>query len=309
MNPGLSRARIVLIVGLVGTAIVVGLAAFRVEFAITPQRVPVATIDFQSMRLPVREIEFAAADGLELKGWLVRGRAGYPAIVLCHDWGATKEKLLNLAITLHERGFPLVLFDFRGHGASEGRRSTLGLAEKRDILGALDYARRIDGVDGGRVGLYGVGMGAHAAVLAASERQTVRVLVLDGLYPDAEFLLLRRFYGRGKAGSLRPDFLPIWLFSMITGSSPHEQRAEELLERLTGRDLLFVASESDSVLAGEIERMYGTVPLQPDVDGNLVVLPAIQGEALYGEQMSIHHREVADFFSSRLRVPVRRQEG
>jgi len=309
MNPGRSRARLALIVGLAGTAIVIGLAAFRVQSAITPQRIPVTKIDFESMRLPVREIDFAAADGLELSGWLVRGRSGYPAIVLCHDWGASKENLLNLAITLHERGFPLVLFDFRGHGGSQGRGSTLGIAEKRDILGALDYARRIDGVDDGRVGLYGVGMGAHAAVLAASERQTVRVLVLDGLYPDAEFLLLRRFYGSGNSGVPRPGFLPVWLFSLLTGASPRGERAEGILGRLTGRDLLFVASEGDSVLADEIERMYGAVPLQPDVDGNLVVLPAIQGEGLYGEQMSIHHREVADFFSSRLGVPGLPREG
>jgi pimeloyl-ACP methyl ester carboxylesterase len=309
MKPRRSRARLALIVGLAGTALVIGLAAFRVQFAITPQRTPATKIDFESMRLPVREIDFAAADGLELKGWLVRGRSGYPAIVLCHDWGASKENLLNLAITLHERGFPLVLFDFRGHGGSEGRRSTLGLAEKRDILGALDYARRIDGVDGARVGLYGLGMGAHAAVLAASERQTVRVLVLDGLYPDAEFVLLRRFYGGWETALPRPDFLPVWLFSIMTGASPRGQRAAGLLERMTGRDLLFLAPEGDSVLAGEIERMYGAVPLQPDVDGNLLVMPALRGEGLYGEQMSIHHREVADFFSSRLRAPGLPQDG
>ena len=90
--------------------------------------------------------------------------------------------MLTLGIALQKGGFTVLAFDFRGHGASGGTGSTLGLDEKRDVIGALDYLAA-SGVEARRIGVYGVGMGAHAAVLAAADRPSASVLVLSGLYP------------------------------------------------------------------------------------------------------------------------------
>jgi pimeloyl-ACP methyl ester carboxylesterase len=289
-----------LTVGLCGAALILGLTAVRVQRSTTPTRTAAVEIDFVSMRLPVREVRFPAVDGLELAGWFLPGREGYPPVILCHEWGSSKESLLNLAIKLNESGFPLVLFDFRGHGASAGHGSTLGVDEKRDVLGALDYARRIDGADTSRFGIYGAGMGAHAAVLAAQDRPAVRVLVLDGLYPDASFALMRRFYNGWGPALPRPEFLPVGIFSVMNGSRPDGERASAALAGLTGRDLLFLAPAGDAILAHEIESMFARVPDQREVDGNLIVVPSTLNEGLYGEELETHRHEVNEFFSSRL---------
>lgn len=294
-------ARLTLGAGLALATLVVGLTALRVRNATTPPRSTAPSIDFQAMGLVLREVDFPAADGLKLRGWLLDGRPGYPPVVLSHDWGGSKSSLLTLAMSLNEAGFATLLFDFRGHGASAGGRSTFGLAEQRDVLGALDYARRLEGADGARAGVYGVGMGAYAAVLAAQERQSVRVLVLDGLYPDAQFAVLRHFYGDWGGALPRPAFLPVGVFALMTGTRPSRQRADEALLSLTGRDLLFLAPEGDIALAREIERMYGAIPLQPDVDPNLVKLPADTTGGRYGEDLARHNLKVTEFFGSRLR--------
>ena len=69
---------------------------------------------------------------------------------------------------------------------------------------------------------------------------------------------------------------------------------------MTGRDLLFLAPAGDAILAHEIESMFGKVPVQREVDGNLIVVPSTLNEGLYGEALETHGQEVDEFFSSRL---------
>src|SRR6266496_5859588 len=49
--------------------------------------------------------------------------------------------LLGSAVSLNRAGYPLLVFDFRGHGASAGSGSDLGVSEKRDIEGAVEYLK------------------------------------------------------------------------------------------------------------------------------------------------------------------------
>jgi len=61
-----------------------------------------------------------------------------------------------------------------------------------------------------------------------------------------------------------------------------------------------VASEADERLAGEMMRMYETVPEQIDADGNLVVLPVAHGDGLFAEHLESYHLRVTEFFESRM---------
>jgi pimeloyl-ACP methyl ester carboxylesterase len=257
--------------------VAVGLTVLRLRAAVMPRRTQPTRLDFAAVGLAVREVQFAV-----------------PRL------GRIEGQPLPLAIRLSDERVPLLLFDFRGHGASGGRGSTLGAAEKRDVLGALDFARGMEGVEHARLGVYGAGMGAHAAVLAARERPAARVLVLDGLYPDPQFALLRRFYGGWDPPLPRAEFLPVGVFRAMSGNARDEPAADGVVSDLTGRDLLFLAPESDEALAREIERMYGLVPLQADVDGNLVRVPTSAAGVLYGADRERHDGEVAEFFASRL---------
>jgi pimeloyl-ACP methyl ester carboxylesterase len=212
--------------------------------------------------------------------------------------------MVNLAIELHRAGFPVLAFDFRGHGGSGGGPSTLGLDEKRDVLGAIDFLADELGAPLREVGIYGVGMGAHAAVLAATDRRSIRVLVLDGLYPAVFYPLLDQVFGDWSLGRERLGFLPQGIFSILSGTPFASERADAALARLAGRDLLFLAPTGDDALAGEIRRMYESVPPQPDADGNLVLLPATQSQGLSGAHRDDHQRRVSAFFAERLRPPA-----
>ena len=293
-----SRLGVFVVVCAVALTAVSTWVTHSVHRATRPVRQAEKLPDFESMRIRVTEVLFPSADGVALRGWWMPGDDSMPPILLCHDRHASKRSTVNLAIALREAGFPVFSFDFRAHGQSDGERSSLGVAEKRDVTGALDWLA--SKTDGGPVGVFGAGMGAHAAVLAAVERPELRVLVLDGLYPDAAFPLERDVYPTMKWARSGLGFLTHGAFFILNGSSPRSRRAADSVASLTGRDLLLLAPASDSDLMDAMRLMVQDIPDQIDADGNLVVVPATLGEGLYGEQLGRYHDRVLDFFATRL---------
>jgi pimeloyl-ACP methyl ester carboxylesterase len=288
---------LVLILAIVTAA---GALTLQVHRATHPPRETDEPRDLGALLSQVEEVRFRSADGIELDGWLLRGEAGRAAVVLCHDLGASKGSLVNLAIALQKSGFTVLGFDFRGHGKSGGEGSTLGITEKRDVLGAIDYLVSLKEIETRRIGIYGVGLGAHAAVLAALDRPAAKVLVLDGLYPDVGYPLKRKVYAGWEFGVRRLGFFPRLVFRLTSQSPLENESASAVLPRLEGRDLLFVAPAGDSLLAAEMQRLYASVPEQRDAEANLITLPATRATHLYGEELDRYNGRITEFFAKRL---------
>ncbi|TDI48544.1 MAG: hypothetical protein E2P01_05275 [Acidobacteria bacterium] len=292
-----SRLGILVLLCVVAMAALAAWTLFGVHRATFPVRQVQPIPDFESMRIRVVEVEFPSADGIALSGWWMPGNDGMPSILLCHDRHSNKRSMVNLAIALRAEGFAVLMFDFRGHGDSAGNRSSLGVWEKWDVIGALDWLAQ---QSPGRFGVFGAGMGAHAAVLAGVERPELQVLVLDGLYPDAAYSLARDVYPTLTWARRGLGPLTHAAFFIFHGTSPRSHRAADIVGKLTGRDLLLLAPASDSALMDEMRKMVQRIPDQVDADGNLVVVPATLGEGLYGEQLGRYHERVVGFFTTRL---------
>jgi pimeloyl-ACP methyl ester carboxylesterase len=129
-------------------------------------------------------------DGTNARGWLVRGAEGLPAVLLLHGYGADRSWLLNLGVKLNETtNMTVLLPDLRGHGENPSVPTTsFGVLEADDANAALDYLRGLKtpqgrALVGEPLGVYGVEMGAYAALVAASRDKGVRAIVLDSV-PD-----------------------------------------------------------------------------------------------------------------------------
>jgi pimeloyl-ACP methyl ester carboxylesterase len=274
---------------------------FLFERATRPPRAA-GPLDPASYRVDAETVEFPSTDGLALHAWFFPAESAGRAlpILLVHDVRSSKASLLGLALRLQKDGFDVLAFDLRGHGQSETGRSTYGLAEKRDVLGAVEYLTRRRGGRVQRAGAYGAGAGAHAVVLAATSAPSLRVLVLDGLYPQAGYGLARRVTGNRGWGGRYLDPLSEALLGALSGMSDDTDRAAAVLPGLLGRDVLFLAPEGEEALGDEILAMYESVPPQADADGNLAVTAATPGRGLYGDDLERHHDRVATFFAERL---------
>lgn len=129
------------------------------------------------------EIEFAAEDGVVLRGWLFLpqdGEAPFPTVVMAHGFSAVKEQTLeDLAGVLCDAGLACVVYDHRNLGASDGepRQHIDPVAQVRDMRTAITCAEGLGEVDGGRIGVFGSSYsGAHVLAVAALDRR-VRCVV------------------------------------------------------------------------------------------------------------------------------------
>lgn len=137
--------------------------------------------------LDYENVEFQAVDGVTLRGWLIKGgtdkvivqshfgvqcnRAGY-----CPDGkGLIKPwkkniNFLRQAQHLAERGYSVLMYDFRGHGKSDiGAKPWIswGPEEAKDIIAAVDYiCKDRPEFATARIGLLSICMGSAATTYA-----------------------------------------------------------------------------------------------------------------------------------------------
>jgi pimeloyl-ACP methyl ester carboxylesterase len=116
--------------------------------------------------------------------------------VLLHRYGADRSWLFNTGVKLNEgTNFTILWPDLRGHGMNPPVKfSSLGVREGEDVLAALNYLRQLKGpkgepLVGDSFGLYGVELGAYAALKAATQDPKVRVLVLDSVPANTDELV------------------------------------------------------------------------------------------------------------------------
>lgn len=144
----------------------------------------------------VTDEKWANQDGTMARGWLLRGAENTPAVILLHKFGADRSYELNLGVKLSEAtNYTVLMPDLRGHG--EGpmiETSTFGQHESDDTLAAIEYLRNLktpDGVPlvGSKIGIYGVELGALAALRAASKDPEIAALALDSVPTDSKAVI------------------------------------------------------------------------------------------------------------------------
>jgi pimeloyl-ACP methyl ester carboxylesterase len=117
-------------------------------------------------------------DGLKLRVWHAPGDPLRAGVVATHGLGDSIDSYAEVAERLHARGHPVVLVDMRGHGGSEGRYTTLGGLEARDVRAAVDLLRARGGATRGLV-LMGWSMGSVAVLRAGVGQPDLRAVVAE----------------------------------------------------------------------------------------------------------------------------------
>jgi pimeloyl-ACP methyl ester carboxylesterase len=132
--------------------------------------------------LPYEQVHFPSRDGLPLSAWYLPGR-NRAAVILAHPFSLQGAAMAKHAAPLAGAGYAVLLLDLRAHGHSAGDTCTLGWLETYDVLGAVDYLQGHADVDGDRIGVLGVSLGAQAALRAAALSAAIGGVVADGPGP------------------------------------------------------------------------------------------------------------------------------
>lgn len=202
------------------------------------------------------KVSFRAADGLALAGWFLPSPVGRgEALVMCHGWGDNKGELLEHTLFLNrDAGLNLFYFDFRGHGESQASQVTMGKMELVDLEAALAWTKaRCPG----RVGLFGMSMGAAVAAMALAAHPEVGAAVLES--PFAGF---RQVGQRWAWQHYRVPYFPlVWLLMrwarLRSGHDDIDSYSPEARIGAATTPTLFLAGELDELMPPEdVRRLH-----------------------------------------------------
>jgi fermentation-respiration switch protein FrsA (DUF1100 family) len=177
-------AAALLVLGLVAY----GVVSYRVADGITkPDRQPLDP-PAASVAAVYEDVSFRSTDGLLLKGWWFPVPSADRAVVIVHGRGVNRIKSdfdpQKIAQFLIASRYSVLLFDLRGHGASEGVRYSLGEYEPRDVIAAIDFAQRKASIDRKRVAIIGESMGGGSAIMTVKADPTIGPVITDSAFAD-----------------------------------------------------------------------------------------------------------------------------
>lgn len=220
--------------------------------------------------LPFTEVLFPSRDGLTLHGWFIPGEgvSAYSledqdwatgskgTIVICHGRFGSKDPDVRYAPLFRQAGYNSFLFDFRGHGRSEGRYSSFGHHERKDLLGAIDFLAT-KGISS--VGVIGFSLGGAVGITTAAVCPEIAALITDGAFVELRSTLARGARERGLPVFLVRLLGPgiLWLAGKRVGGDMQESEPIRWVDRIAPRPLLIIHAERDPyVSTDDARRLY-----------------------------------------------------
>lgn len=273
---------------------------------VTPQTF--SQISGTAKALKVTDETWRNLDGTTARGWLLRGVEGAPAVIFLHRYGGERSLLFNLGMKVNEATGCTVLWpDLRGHGiAPPVKYSSFGEHESDDVLAALGFLRSLKSDNrqliGDAIGLYGVEIGAYAALRAAVKDENIKVLVLDSIPRDLNELVegtVRNYVGVNTPALAVPARVATRLYFLRKFEN---QSSCDLARSLGTRHVLLLAGEDNGYLRLSTKSLAGCFPTPANLETKTdLPLTGFTLPSATGEQGEGYDRPVIDFFVKHLR--------
>ncbi|HEX2910261.1 MAG TPA: alpha/beta fold hydrolase [Chloroflexia bacterium] len=251
----------------------------------------------QDLGMAYEEVWFPARDGLKLHGWYIPALPEVApknvTVIMGHGHTGNKEPDLGYAAFFCNAGYNVFMFDFRGHGRSEGPRGTsMGYWERLDVHGAVDW---LLGRGQERFAAFGISMGASILVMASAENPYIKAVVSDSAYAHLY---------RSIAAEINNMYrLPLWLARPLAHyawrilASHHSFPLDlaspaDYVAKIAPRPLLIIHGEKDRLTRVENAYILYQLAGQPK---ELWIQPEVahaQGYITYGP---VYERRILDF--------------
>lgn len=199
--------------------------------------------DLIELGLVYEGVEFPTTGGLILRGWYFEAeQEDAPAILYAPATSHDQRSGLSLVKPLHAAGYHVLLFSYRGHGASDGDPFgfTYGAEESKDIDAAVEFLRNKKGIT--RIGAIGHSAGAVSIILSAARNQAIDAVVAASPFSSIDDVWQHN----------RPKIMPkalydftMYLSEVRKGFSRHQVRPIDVIDQVSPAALLLVHGSED----------------------------------------------------------------
>jgi dipeptidyl aminopeptidase/acylaminoacyl peptidase len=246
------------------------------------------------------DVSFPSMDeNLTLRGWFLPNEVSEQVIIMVHGDGANRADptigMLEIASRLVGGGYNVLMFDLRGCGESDGNMVSGGYYEKRDLEGAVEYAKE-RGFN--HIGVLGFSLGAVTSLIATAEDTDIDAVVSDSSFADLEDIMGPEFSKRTKA----PQFFLNPILFMIKIMYRVDFRAIKPVECVTEiapRPILFIHGEEDETIP--VEHAYRLFQASQNSQAQLWIVPGAGHTKSYITHPEEYISRVIDFFDAALK--------
>lgn len=214
-------------------------------------------------RLPAEALTIRTDEGLKLAAWFIPPKDGRraPVVVLLHGYPAEKADMLPIAAALHPH-FATLLMDLRSFGKSEGRLTTLGLRERRDVRRALDF---LAGLGYTHVGVFGFSLGGALGIMTAAEDDRIQAVAAYASFSDLKTLGYEVYSRLWMLKYPLVELLVLWGRVFLGGDMTKPSPATAA-ERLSTPVLLIHSREDEQIPVAHAERLRRALAKNPKAE-------------------------------------------
>jgi len=216
-----------------------------------------ATLYARDLGIPYEEVAFQTSDQLILRGWFFpTSDKNAPAILYAPATAHDLRSGISLVTPLHNAGYHVLLFSYRGHGLSDGDRFgfTYGALESKDIDAAVKFLKETKGIQ--QIGAIGHSVGAVSILLSAARNPDIDVVVAASPFNNMEEIWETN----------RPLIFPKPLLDLSMrvselrkGYTRDQIRPEDVIAQIAPRPILFIhGSEDKRITHEQAMRLYNT---------------------------------------------------
>jgi len=241
--------RLALVVGgAIVALLVVALLWFTNSLArglLRPSRKPLALTPEQ-VGLALEDVRIAGPRG-EMAAWYLPASNGC-TLICCHGIHDNRGQWLEQVARLHERsGYGALLFDFAGHGQSEGDTVTYGVRERDDVVAIITWLRARGDVNMDGLAIMGYSLGAIAATLAAATLPELRALVIESGFADLQHDIAQLFTRFTHLPAFPLANLVVWWGQRLADVRLSDIRPALMIGQVSPRATLIIADLHDEL--------------------------------------------------------------
>lgn len=291
------------LIGLTTLLLILAFSVWLGSNALIARRKPDPPASPADHGLAFEDVSFKTSDDLTLRGWYIPAPDSARTVVLCPGHNGSMDADVVAAPWLHAAGFNVLMFDWRGHGRSEGARVSMGALERLDLLAAVAFVRARGAA---RVGVLGFSMGGAVALSTAAGCPDIHAVCSDGGFARVATAVANGLRERGLPDPLPAIFGPIIVFAAGLQLGIDLRQADPIrwVDGIASRPVLFIHGERDPfVPIAEVEALVARAQVtRSETDHNLELwrVPEAGHRDIHLLRAEEYRRRVIDFFTRAL---------